>query len=379
MKNILIVMGRYLPGYKGGGPGRSIANLVETLGDEYVFFVSCYDRDLGDITPYSNVKLNDWNTVGKASVFYLTEGKYTIKNLTRLYKNKDIIYLCGCFNDYAIKTLLLKRIGYIKAPVIVASMGLFSPLAFNIKYKKKKLFTRIFNATGVFKRVAWSVTSEIEMREVKKLINATNFYVVQDLPRKVERNFIEKNKKDNKLNIIFLSRITRKKNLSFALEVLKDIPDYIDIIFDIYGTLEDKDYWKECVTLARSLPENVKWNYCGEVKSNNVVNTFQKYQVFLFPTLGENYGHVIQEALSGGCICILSDQTPWQNLEKEGVGYVLNTNDKVSFLKRIIQVAEMDLNDFQCRSDKAVDYAVRLSDSNSLADAYRKMFDSIEN
>ena len=30
----------------------------------------------------------------------------------------------------------------------------------------------------------------------------------------------------------------------------------------------------------------------------------------------KNYGHVIFEALAGGCIPIISDQTPWNDIEK---------------------------------------------------------------
>lgn len=38
------------------------------------------------------------------------------------------------------------------------------------------------------------------------------------------------------------------------------------------------------------------------VDSQEVVETFSQYDVFLFPTKGENYGHVIFEALAGGCM-----------------------------------------------------------------------------
>ena len=36
-KQVLILAGCYLPGIKGGGPIRTIANLVEVLGDEFEF------------------------------------------------------------------------------------------------------------------------------------------------------------------------------------------------------------------------------------------------------------------------------------------------------------------------------------------------------
>ena len=63
-KDILIITGRYLPGYKDGGPVRSIKNLTDFLGDEYNFKLLTCDRDHGDKESYPNIKVNDWNAVG---------------------------------------------------------------------------------------------------------------------------------------------------------------------------------------------------------------------------------------------------------------------------------------------------------------------------
>jgi len=35
----------YLPGYKGGGPIRSVANIVDRLGEEFSFRIFTGDRD----------------------------------------------------------------------------------------------------------------------------------------------------------------------------------------------------------------------------------------------------------------------------------------------------------------------------------------------
>ena len=45
LKKILIITGRYLPGYKDGGPLRTIINVTEALGDEYNFHIMCWDRE----------------------------------------------------------------------------------------------------------------------------------------------------------------------------------------------------------------------------------------------------------------------------------------------------------------------------------------------
>src|SRR5690606_1255432 len=97
------------------------------------------------------------------------------------------------------------------------------------------------------------------------------------------------------LKIAFLSRISPIKNLTYALKVLSKIKKSIQ--FDIYGPLEDKTYWQECQDIIENMPENIKVNYKGQLNPNMVVDTLSEYDLFFMPTQGENYGHVIAEAL----------------------------------------------------------------------------------
>ena len=58
-KKILVLNGQYLPGYKGGGPIQSCANMIENLSDKFDFYVLCADRDFKDDKPYENIKINE--------------------------------------------------------------------------------------------------------------------------------------------------------------------------------------------------------------------------------------------------------------------------------------------------------------------------------
>ena len=108
-KDILIIMGRYLPGYKDGGPVRSIKNLTDFLGREYNFKILTCDRDHGDTEPYPNIKVNNWNHVGNADVYYVPPKGFSQKLIVKLTKQVDLVYVCGCFNDYAINTLMQRN------------------------------------------------------------------------------------------------------------------------------------------------------------------------------------------------------------------------------------------------------------------------------
>ncbi len=374
-RDILIIMGRYLPGYKDGGPVRSIKNLTDFLGKEYNFKILTCDRDHGDTEAYPNIKVNGWNRVGNADVYYVTPKGFSQKLIVNLAEQMDLVYVCGCFNDYAINTLIANRLGKIKVPVVIAAMGLFSPKEFQLKYPKKKTFISVFNLLGMFKNIYWSATSEMEISEIKQQVKATDkqFFIAEDLPRKVNEANVKKQKKTGSLKVVWISRIAPKKNLKYAIEILREAKSNIE--FTIYGPAHTEEYWETCKKELRKLPSNVKWEWKGNIDSENVVKALKHYHVFLFPTLGENFGHVIQEALSAGCPCIISDQTPWQDFELQGVGYVFSLNDDKSFGAALEKYAAMGQEEFQSVSERAHQYAIDVSNNKVKHTGYREIFD----
>ena len=50
---------------------------------------------------------------------------------------------------------------------------------------------------------------------------------------------------------------------------------------------------KKCKKLMNNLPKNIKTTFEGQVQHDKVQNYFSKYDLFIFPTRGENFGHVI--------------------------------------------------------------------------------------
>ncbi|MGU8132232.1 glycosyltransferase family 4 protein [Clostridium perfringens] len=377
-KNILIITGRYLPGYKDGGPVRTIKNLVDFLGNEYNFYIITCDRDHDDLEPYKNININTWNKVDNANVYYVKPGGFKYSIIMNIIKsnNIDIVYCCGCFNDYAIKSLVLKRLKIIKVPLVIASMGLFSPNGFKIKFLKKKAFITIFNFLGMFKTVYWSVTSNKELNDIKKHIKINNnFFIAEDLPRKTSKIEIIKQKERGNLKIVWISRIALNKNLLGAIEMVKGVKSNVE--FTIYGPKYDQNYWELCEKSLKELPSNIKWKYEGVVESEYVIDVFRQHHVFLFPTLGENYGHVIQEALTAGCPVILSNETPWKNFEYEGIGYIYPINNINNFIVAIEKYADMDNKEFQKVIDKSINYAFKNSNDKLRTTGYRNIFEKL--
>ena len=139
-KRVLVLNGQYAPGYKGGGPIQSCINMVENLYEQIDFFVLCADRDYKETVPYSNVKINQWNEVGHAKVYYLSPDKQDLKGFEEVINSidYDVMYLNGFFSPiFTIRPLLLRRMGKLKKkPVILTPRGDFTGGCENKKLKK---------------------------------------------------------------------------------------------------------------------------------------------------------------------------------------------------------------------------------------------------
>ena len=167
------------------------------------------------------------------------------------------------------------------------------------------------------------------------------------MPRKINENssLYRIEKETGTVRIIFFSRIHPKKNLEYALEVISKLN--CKCFFDIYGPIENKYYWDECKKLISKMPNNISVSYGGYLDSESLSEKMGKYDLFFFPTLSENFGHVIAESLSESCNILFSDNTPWNDVNNYKFGKAISLNNEKSFIDYIEHIAALTENEIQ--------------------------------
>ena len=75
---------------------------------------------------------------------------------------------------------------------------------------------------------------------------------------------------------------------------------------------------------------NVRVNRGEEFNPENSQRIFANSTAFVFPTLGENFGHVIAEALSVGCPVLLTADSPWRDLVNNGAGKIIDSDKQAA-------------------------------------------------
>ncbi len=76
---------------------------------------------------------------------------------------------------------------------------------------------------------------------------------------------------------------------------------------------------------------------------------------------GENYGHVIQEALIGGCPVVISDQTPWRKMDKLNAGYDISLAQEEKFINALQSYVDMNQEQYDAASRMAFEYGNTIS------------------
>lgn len=341
---VLVTLSTYLPGFRSGGPIRTIANLVEWLGDEFLFHIVAADRDEGDSRPYPEVVHGAWTPVGKALVFYRPPGlsgwRALFKSLRAL--NFDLIYLNSFFGMPSLIVLTYRRMGRLGCrPILLATRGEFSVGALALKSLKKRLFLQVTRRVGLYRDVIFNASSELEAADIRRILGSVEILVAGNLssPLPVGTVAAVPPSEGRRLRAVFLSRISRMKNLEGALDILSSVSCQLD--FDIYGVIEDAPYWERCQKRISSLPPNITVRYCGEARPDQVETILAAYDFFLLPTFGENFGHAIREALSAGLPVLISDQTPWRGLAALDAGADIALGDKQRFVDWVEAFAVM--------------------------------------
>jgi glycosyltransferase involved in cell wall biosynthesis len=234
--------------------------------------------------------------------------------------------------------------------------------------------------TGLYRRLLWQASSQYEADDIRQVLQRFGLdhdpviHVAPNLPPKLAltQGLQRPEKRSGAARILFLSRIARMKNLSYALALLQNIKG--EVIFDMYGPLEDETYWQECRQIIDTLPDNVQVSYRGAVTADQVQETLASYHAFLLPTLGENFGHVLLEALAAGCPVITSDRTPWRGLAERQAGWDLPLEHPEMFVAAIQQIVDMDQTAWNRWSEGARQVAHDFIHDPAILEANRQLF-----
>ncbi|MBL0325188.1 MAG: glycosyltransferase [Cytophagaceae bacterium] len=374
MQKIVIVIEHFLPGFRLGGPVNSVNNFVEKLKSDYKIVIITRNYDFGlkkKKFPVNRKVINDNITLYYLSNFEFLFGKLLIINK----ESPDFLYMNSFFSLSTVSVLFsfLNLNKGKNRTTIIAPRGELEPEVLNLQKFKKEIFIYLLKIVIKYKNVIFHATNQNEELNIKQIFSLNKVILAENIPNS-NYNLKYRNKEEKKLKIVFFSRIVPKKNLLFALETLVELKNIDgEIEFNVAGIIENKDYWNICLKKVDELSSKIKFNFLGEIEKVNVIGLLSNYHLFFFPTLSENFGHVIYESLSCGTPVLISrDRTPWR--ENDNGVFCANLNNKDEFFDIIKYFLYMNQKEFNVQSNKAYEFSNKPEEMNIKLEKYYYLF-----
>jgi glycosyltransferase involved in cell wall biosynthesis len=317
--------------------------------------------------------------------------------LLRSVNRNTVLYLNSFFcRRFSMLPMLMRWLNLCRVrKLVLAPRGEFSPGALQLKRTRKRVYIGVSQWFGLYRDLIWHASSEFEATDIRRQFRLSQRVTVARVAPALEASagksvasrvmlasdFADlvvvgqqerRPKMPGQLRVVFVSRLSRMKNVEAALRILEGVSG--DVCFEIYGPVEDVAYWKECLDLVAKLPANIQVRYRGEVKHEDVAKVFAEHDLLLLPTRGENYGHVICEALMSGCPVLISDQTPWRGLEALNVGWDLPLSEPGRFREALQQCVDMGPEEHAAMSVRAARFGASRANGPALIEENRALF-----
>jgi glycosyltransferase involved in cell wall biosynthesis len=380
VKNLVILTDYFEPAVNGGGPIQSIKGILSMFHEEMDIHIITRNRDIDSNDRFSQLKSNEWLQINnhKGQVFYASNLIHIIKALKNFKGKHYTLYINSFFSPLFSICILFIRFLKIISPqkLLLAPRGELKKASLIIKSSKKSFYLLInwLTFSVLYRGVCFHVTSREELKDIEKQFPLNQIKILPNLKYIPEQKYSHVSKRKNKLSIVFISRIIHYKNLLESIKIIRYSKNRQQISLDIYGPIEDFKYFDSCMELIQQygLTENIK--YKGIINSNQVYSVLSKYDLFIFPTAGENYGHVIAESFLAGTPVLISDQTPWKHLEKNSAGWSFPLDSLEVFTKVIDSLFCLDEESYKRYRIGALAYAKSQINLPETINGYAKAF-----
>lgn len=356
---ILLITPAYWPAVDYGGPIQSVSLLakeIKNLGHEVNVFTLAYGL--------SENKFQQ-RTVNEVRVSYFKYFKFWnwfvprlafIKELVKCKNNFDIFHINLIWDPISwISGFILSFLG---KKIIISPRGTIEE---GLIQKRRKLLKKIvyfliirfiFNKASGF-----HFTSQKEKDEFFKFTKINKPYIIlpnlfeyQEFQKSANSGLLGKFNLKNKKYILYFGRINWKKRLELLIDAFSEInKNFKDIYLALIGAA-DEDYFEKLKQKIKDLGLENKVILVGETISGDLkIALYQNSYCFVLPSISENFGYVVLEALASKVPVIISEGVGLKELIEEynaglifgGENYEKFKNDLVNKIKLILENKEL--------------------------------------
>jgi len=300
-----------------GGPARSVTHLINSISAQNI----CDQIELNTLSSLDPIiKKFDFE---KASILFHNSKYFGIsKSLSKRlsFVSADLFHGHGLWEYpvHSMSKIALKR----HIPYIITLRGMLEPWTLKQGALKKQIALSLYQKKDLNNADCIHVTGLMEFQNFRNLGYKNPIAVIPN-GINIEDFFSDKpKKKKNPKEILFLSRIHKKKGIENLINAWSMIDKKIKKDWKINivgnGELGYINMLKSMIYKAGMIDEIfIKKPVYGKDK----IKLFREASLFVLPTFSENFGIVIAEALASFTPVITTKGTPWDKLHKTNSGW----------------------------------------------------------
>jgi len=262
-------------------------------------------------------------------------------------KKSDIVYIQYLFHYTVLFSLLFSVIQ--KKKIIVCPRGSFSFFTLNNKLPFIKLLWLNLFIKPMADKIVWQASSYLEEMDILNKFPNANVKIINDgidYDTFQDSIIVSRNELLNKFMGITFNEVS---NIFFSMGRLHKIKGF-DVLIDAFSLFLEKDKYAKLIIaggddgVGKQLKDQIqKLNLgssvflIGAINFENKKLLLNNCDYFILASEFESFGIVIAEALSCGKPVVISNKTPWKDIQINNCG-ILADNEKNSFNDAFIKI-----------------------------------------
>ena len=227
-----------------------------------------------------------------------------------------------------------------------------------LKKWKKLIAWNLWSKKVVNNAACIIATSEQERKSIRSLGSNVPVAVIPNgieldaFPNEVVHNHGEKKV------VLFLSRVNPIKGINYLIEAWGKLPMSLREEWELHiaGNSDPKEYIHTLETMVSSLNLSETIKFVGPITGEAKMRKYQDSNLFILPTLNENFGNVVAEAMMCECPVITTKNAPWSCLSEDKCGWWvdLSVENLVSSLFEAMSLSDDERHELGKKSRQCI-------------------------
>ena len=232
----------------------------------------------------------------------------------------DIIHNHGMWQMNAIYPAWVAR--HSNIPLVYSPRGAFSDWAMRHGSKTKKIFWPVLQRPALKRAACFHATAESEYHDIRRLgFNQP----VAIIPNGIDLPILPTRSPNPMRTLLFLGRIHPVKGLDMLLPAWRAVQEsFPEWRLVVAGGDEGYDgvsgYLDTLVRQAIQL-DLQRVEFPGAFYGSTKLHAYRNADLYVLPSLSENFGMTVAESLSAATPAIVSKGAPWSGLPERGAGW----------------------------------------------------------